>query len=54
MCRVKGINPKIKAGEASIVAENSLVSGIEVEMLCLIEGAKRAIERFLGNAAAAV
>jgi hypothetical protein len=52
ICRVKGINPKIKAGEASIVAENSLVSGIDVEMLHLIEGARRAIERLFGNAAA--
>jgi hypothetical protein len=54
MCRVKGINPKIKAGEALIVAENSLCSGIDVEMLRLIEGARRAIERLLGNYAAAV
>jgi hypothetical protein len=54
ICRVKGINPNIKAGEASIVAENSLCSGIDVEMLRLIEGARRAIERLLGNAAAAV
>ena len=54
ICRAKGINPKIKAGEASIVAENSFVSGIDVEMLRLIEGARRAIERLLGNAAAAV
>jgi hypothetical protein len=53
ICRAKGINPKIKAGEASIVAENSLCSGIDVEMLRLIEGARRAIERLLGNAAAA-
>ncbi|MCC2647685.1 MAG: hypothetical protein K0S67_1218 [Nitrososphaeraceae archaeon] len=54
MCRVKGINPKIKAGEALIVAENSLCSGIGVEMLRLIEGARRAIERLLENDAAAV
>jgi predicted nucleic acid-binding Zn-ribbon protein len=54
ICRVKGINPKIKVGEASIVAENSLISGIDVEMIRLIEGARRAIERLLGNAAAAV
>jgi hypothetical protein len=53
ICRVKGINPKIKAGEASIVAEDSLVSGIDVEMIRLIEGARRAIERLLGNAATA-
>jgi hypothetical protein len=31
LCRVKGINPKIKAGEALIVAENTLLSGMEVE-----------------------
>jgi hypothetical protein len=54
ICRVKGINPNIKAGEASIVAENSFVSGIDVEMIRLIEGARRAIERLLGNAATAV
>jgi hypothetical protein len=54
LCRAKGINPKIKAGEALIVAENSLCSGIDVEMLRLIEGARRAIERLLGNAATAV
>jgi hypothetical protein len=54
LCRVKGINPKIKAGEALIVAENSLLSGTEVEMLRLIEGARRAVERLLGNAATAV
>jgi hypothetical protein len=53
LCRVKGINPKIRAGEALIVAENSLCSGIDVEMLRLIEGARRAIERLLGNAAVA-
>jgi hypothetical protein len=52
LCRAKGINPKIKAGEASIVSENSLCSSIEVETLRLIEGARRAIERLLGNAAA--
>ena len=52
LCRAKGINPKIKAGEASIVAENSWVSSMEVETLRLIEGAKRAIERIVGNAAA--
>ena len=52
LCRVKGINPKIKAGEALIVPENSLFSGIDVEMLRLIEGARRAVERLLGNAAA--
>jgi hypothetical protein len=54
ICRVKGINPNIKAGEASIVAENSFVSGIDVEMIRLIEGARRAIERLLGNAVTAV
>jgi hypothetical protein len=52
ICRVKGINPKIKAGEASIVSENSLCSSIEIETLRLIEGARRAVERLLGNAAA--
>jgi predicted nucleic acid-binding Zn-ribbon protein len=52
LCRAKGINPKIKAGEALIVAENSLLSGIDVEMLRIIEGARRAVERLLGNAAA--
>ena len=52
LCRAKGINPKIKAGEASIVAENSWVSSIEIETLRLIEGARRAVERIVGNTAA--